>query len=87
MRNLYGIVGLSAALTVGACTGGFDRQAYLNQLVGQPETELVRQLGVPTRTFETAGHKFLAYDEDRPSEIYGGFAGGFGGFRRSRLKS
>jgi hypothetical protein len=27
------------------------------------ETELVRIFGVPTRTFERAGHTFLAYDE------------------------
>lgn len=55
----------------------------LNALVGQPETTVVRQLGVPTRTFETAGRRFLAYEEQRSSTIYNDgpfFAGGFGGF-------
>jgi hypothetical protein len=41
------------------------RQAYLSQFIGQPEVALVQQIGVPTRTFESAGIRFLAYDERR----------------------
>ena len=73
------IVPIILVLSVGACSSSVDRTAYLNQLVGQPEAVLVRQMGVPTRTFETGGHKFLAYAEQHRSEILGGF-GGFGGY-------
>ena len=74
---------LATALLLGACSTGADRAAYLNTLVGQPQTELVRQLGVPTRSFIGDGRTFLAYDEERSSTVYSGgpfFFGGFGGF-------
>ena len=74
---------LLMSLTLGACSSGADRAAYLNQLVGQPETTLVRQMGVPTRVFETGGRRFLAYEEQHVSAVFGGFGGfggGFGGY-------
>ncbi len=40
-----------------------DRAAYLQSFVGKPEAELVRALGVPTRTYDRDGHRFLAFDE------------------------
>ena len=70
------------ALAASACAPGVDRGAYLNTLVGQPETELVRQLGVPSRTYDTGGRRFVAYSERR-ADIYGGgpfIGGGFGRF-------
>ena len=33
--------------------------------MGQPEGVLVQQMGVPSRNYETAGVKYLAYDEHR----------------------
>ncbi len=39
------------------------RQAYLSRFVGQPEAVLIQQMGVPVRTYETGGVKYLAYDE------------------------
>jgi hypothetical protein len=67
-----------------------QRQAFLNQLIGHPDSDLVQQLGVPTRTYETDGTKYLAYDESRvqlvpalppygpgPWWAYGGYGGGF----------
>jgi hypothetical protein len=79
---------LLPALLVGAagCVDGLAaRQAYLNRFVGQPEAVLVQQMGVPTRTYATAGTKFLAYDERRVDVIpafpaYGFFNGWYGGF-------
>ena len=68
------------------CAAPVDRSPFLNSLVGQPETELVRRLGVPTRTYETSGHRFLAYQERQTSVVgtgigFGGFGGfGYGGF-------
>ena len=61
------------------CAPAFDRPAFLATLVGQPEAELVRRLGVPSRTYETGGRKFLAYSEQRSDLIGGGpFFGGLG---------
>ena len=67
-----------------------QRKALMNQFVGRPEPELVQRLGVPTRSYETAGVKYLAYDESRVDIVpslppygpgpwwdYGGYGGGF----------
>ena len=70
---------LMAAVT--GCAPAFDRPAFLATLVGQPEAELVRRLGVPSRTYETGGRKFLAYSEQHSDVIGGGpFFGGPGYF-------
>jgi hypothetical protein len=66
------------------------REAFLNQFVGRPEQDLVQQLGVPARTYETGGAKYLAYDDSRidiipplppfaagPWWVYGDYGGGF----------
>jgi hypothetical protein len=42
-----------------------ERRAQLAPLIGRGEAELVQTLGVPTRTYETGGAKFLAYEERR----------------------
>ena len=76
-RNLI----LAGCLALAACATGPDRRQVLASLVGQPETEAVRQFGVPTRTYETGGRKFIAYDE-RTTDLLpsGPFLGGFGYF-------
>ncbi len=73
MRSL----GLIALLVLGACANQAleARRAQLAALVGQSEIELVRQMGVPTRTLTLNGEKFLAYD-DRRIEFVPGFYGG-----------
>ncbi len=65
------------------------REAYLNQFVGRTDSELVQQLGVPARTYETDGTRYLAYNESRvqlvpalppgpgPWWMYGGYGGGY----------
>ncbi|MBC7800532.1 MAG: hypothetical protein H7Z10_07910 [Gemmatimonadaceae bacterium] len=74
-----------AALLSG-CAPGFDRPAFLTTFVGQPEAEVVRRLGVPSRTYETGskeagGRTFLAYSDRRIDIVPGGpFFGGFGYF-------
>ena len=81
MRLPFLVSALAVVLGLSACSGRADRSAYLNTLIGQQETELLRQLGVPTRTFDTGGHRFLAYEEQHSSEIFGGgFGGGLGSF-------
>lgn len=66
-----------AALLAG-CGPAFNRPAFLATLVGQPEAEVVRRLGVPSRTYETNGRKFLAYSERRSEVLSLGV--GFGGY-------
>jgi hypothetical protein len=76
-------------LVLGLLAGCVDqlaaRQARLNQFVGHPESVLVQQMGVPNRTYETGGVKYLAYDEHRVDVVpglpsynpwYGGWYGG-----------
>jgi hypothetical protein len=60
-----------AALTAGCGNQLAARQAKLQLLVGHSETELIQSLGIPTRTYETGGMKFLAY-EDRQVEVLPG---------------
>ncbi len=75
------VLPLLLAAVLAGCGPAFDRPAFLATLVGQPEAELVRRLGVPSRTYETGGRKFLAYSEQRADLIGGGpFFGGFGYF-------
>ena len=67
-------------LAAAGCAAPIDRAPYLNSLIGLPEADLVRRMGVPSRTYDTGGHHFLAYQERRTS-IYGtGPSFGFGGF-------
>ena len=86
----YPVLLVIAPLLAGCVDQLAQRQAYLNQFVGHPDSELVLQLGVPARTYETSGLKYLAYDESRvqivpvlppygpgPWWAYGGYAGGF----------
>ena len=69
---------LCAALLAG-CAPAFNRPAFLATFVGQPEAEVIRRLGVPSRTIEANGRRFLAYSERRTEVIGGGpFFGGFG---------
>jgi hypothetical protein len=60
-----------ACLAAGCANQLAERQAQLNRLIGRSETDLVQTMGIPTRTYETGGMKFLAY-EDRRVEIVPG---------------
>ncbi len=39
------------------------RKQELAAYVGVSEADLLRSMGVPTRSFEVGGHRFLAYDQ------------------------
>lgn len=68
-----------AAALLASCAPAFDRPAFLASFVGQPEAEVVRRLGVPARTYEAGGRKFLAYSERRIDVLpTGPFFGGAG---------
>lgn len=77
MRRLLVLVLLLPLL--GACVDGIaQRQAFFGQFVGKSEVDLVRGLGVPTRTFDTDGRHFLAYTEQTLQAIPGGLGYGYG---------
>ena len=63
-----------------------ERRNALNTTIGMDEATLVRAVGVPARTLDTEGHRFLAYIDNRTEidRTFGGFGGvgGFGGFGR-----
>lgn len=47
------------------------RIAALDRFVGQPEQTLLQTMGVPTRSYDADGVKYLAYDERRVEIISG----------------
>jgi hypothetical protein len=80
---------LSLLLSGCVAAGPSEREIFLGQLIGRPEADAVRQLGVPSRSFESGGKRFLAYNESRIDTVpvlagfgrygrpYYGYYGGF----------
>lgn len=68
---------LLALLLLGACANQelAKRRAFLTSMVGQSEIDLVRQMGVPTRSFDLNGERFLAYDDRRLDYVPGFYTG------------
>jgi hypothetical protein len=64
MRNLVQVL-LTAGLLAGCAVRLALRQAEYARYVGQSEGALVAELGVPSRTYEVAGVKYLAYADTR----------------------
>ncbi|HYZ62615.1 MAG TPA: hypothetical protein VE650_09180 [Acetobacteraceae bacterium] len=64
---------LACVAALAGCNEWQQRRAALDGLLGQSETDLVRQLGAPTRTFEARGHRFLAYDVRAVTAVPGGY--------------
>lgn len=62
---------LIAALVAGCVNQLAQREARLNLFIGQPESMLVQALGVPDKSIETGGVKYLAYNERRLDVIPG----------------
>jgi hypothetical protein len=60
------VAALLTVLPLVGCTDMLaERQAFLSGLIGQSEADAVRSMGVPTRSFDVGGQRFLAYDERR----------------------
>jgi hypothetical protein len=59
--------GLALALLMAGCALGPSLEERLAPLVGKREGEVVMALGVPTRTYEADGRKFLQYEQRRVS--------------------
>ena len=71
LRAMRRLACLALLVLLGACTDRalLQRRAYLASFVGQGEADLVRQLGVPTRTFTLKDETFLAYDDRHSSSF------------------
>lgn len=70
-----------SAVLAGCSNGLAERQAELARWIGKPETALVGAVGVPTRTYEAGGMKFLTYDDQRVEILPGSPGIGPGPFR------
>ncbi len=70
---------LGAELLAGCVDYEKQEEAYLSTMVGLSEAELIQRMGVPQRTYEANGHKFLAYEHQSESYMSeDDFGGGFG---------
>jgi hypothetical protein len=56
---------LPALLLLAGCAAGPGIEARLAPFVGRTEAELVAGLGVPNRTYDVEGLRFLQYEERR----------------------
>jgi len=85
MGNMRPFLALLPLLGLAACAVGPTLDERLATYVGRTELELVSTLGVPTRSYETGGQKFLQYEENRTVPFTSGFASGpvgYGGYGR-----
>jgi hypothetical protein len=78
---------LALPLLFAACATGPTLQQRLSTYVGRGEADLVAELGVPVRTYEAEGRRFLQYEQRRTVAIsqpgyYGPAFGGPWGYRR-----
>ncbi len=58
-------VPLLVLAALAGCAVGPSRAEILASLVGHPESDALRVLGAPNRTYDANGSKFLAYDDAR----------------------
>jgi len=73
------LIPLAALLVLAGCeTPSPEQRKQLDSMIGQPEVNLIRQFGVPTRTFAANGHNFLAYIDNQTSYTSGGNGWGWG---------
>lgn len=79
MRRLI----LALPLLLAACAQGPTLAQRLSTFIGQGEGELVSNLGVPVRTYETEGRRFLQFEQQSTVLVPGDPWGyGYYGFRR-----
>ena len=64
MRSLIRFAPLTA-LVLAACAQGPTLEQRLSTYVNRTEGELVAELGVPVRTYDVEGRRFLQYEQRR----------------------
>jgi hypothetical protein len=86
MKQIFQAVAVVCVLALGACAyPNPEHVSALNQLIGKSETQLVQAMGVPSRSYDSGGHRFLAFSKSRIDTIpgssgpYGRWWGGYGG--------
>jgi hypothetical protein len=70
------LAALLVLLLAGCADPGPTLQQRLSTFVGRTELELVTQLGVPSRTYEVEGRRFLQYDQRRTVPVAPAFGYG-----------
>lgn len=84
MRRLF--PALALPLLLAACATGPTFQQRMATYVGRSEADLVSGMGVPVRTYETGGRRFLQYEQQSTVTVPGdpwGYGGGpWWGYRR-----
>ncbi|WP_016738064.1 hypothetical protein [Gluconobacter thailandicus] len=80
------LLSVVALLALSACeVPTLQQRQVLDGMVGKSEVDVVRQFGVPSRSYQTEGHSFLAYIENETQYSggggwgWGGWGGGWGG--------
>lgn len=72
---------IAALLGLSACeVPSLEQRKVLDSMVGKNEVDVVRQFGVPSRSFQTQGHSFLAYIQNATEYTGGGGGWGWGGW-------
>lgn len=66
---------LALPLLLAGCATGPSLEQRLTPLIGRSEGDLVAALGVPTRTYEADGRKFLQYEQRWAQVVPGDFYG------------
>jgi hypothetical protein len=71
-RVMTKVATLAGVLAVAACA--YPNPAHvaaLNAMVGKPETDVIHAYGVPSRTYDLNGHRYLAYSRSRIETVGG----------------
>jgi hypothetical protein len=76
MRKLLAFAGV--VMLAGCAYPNPQHVAALNALVGKSETDMLRSYGVPNRTYDSNGTRFVTYAVSRIDTIPGDFGPGFG---------
>ncbi len=82
MRRWALACSLAAGAAAAGCAAGPTLEQRLLPFVGRSEGDLVAALGVPERTYEVEGRKFLTFEDRRSYIVAGSFPlySGYGRF-------
>lgn len=69
---------LGPLLLCAACATGPTLAQRLSVYIGRPEVDLVTGLGVPLRTYDGDGRRFLEFEQQRLLSVPAPYGGGFG---------
>ncbi|QDH17935.1 hypothetical protein [Swingsia samuiensis] len=70
---------LMSFLTLSACDiPTVQQKQVLNSMVGKSEVDIVREFGVPSKSYQAQGHSFLAYIDNETQYSPGSIGMGYG---------